>query len=233
MKTRKLGALLLAVAAICAVTAGSAYAGNFVESGSAAYIGPSPGTKLTGSKVLITEVVSGTKMTLTTKIAGTQIKTEATGYNCLGCTIENSGTNAVGHGSLEATGVKVVEPSNCEDGPTIISKKVRAILGMKKGSSTVATIKFEPAEGTTFEIAELKGATCPIAGTYKVTGAVYAEVVNFTGVFAKTQKLRFSPAIQTEAGEEGALRFGANPAFVTAEAQGSLEGGIEWAAKEK
>lgn len=233
MNYRKFGMFFLAVIAISAIAASSASAGNFVESGSAAYIGPSPGTKLVGSKVLKTEVVAGTKMTLSTTVAGTPIKTEATGYNCLGCTIENSGTNAVGHGSLEATGVKVVEPSNCEDGPTIVSKKVTAVLGMKKGSSTIATIRFAPTEGTTFETAELKGATCAIAGTYKVTGSVYAEVVNFTGVFAKTQRLKFSPAIQTDAGEEGSLRFGANPAFVTAEAQGSLEGGVEWAAKEK
>jgi hypothetical protein len=233
MNCRKVGILFLAVTAVCAIAASSAYAANFVESGSAAYIGPSPGTKLTGTKVLKTEVVPETKMTLSTTVAGIAIKTEAKGYNCLECTIENSGTNAVGHGALEAKEVRVVEPAKCEDGPTIVSKKVRAVLGMKKESSTIATIKFEPAEGTTFETAELKGAECAIAGTYKVTGSVYAEVVNFTGVFAKTQKLRFSQAIQTDAGGAGALQFGANAAFVTAEAQGSLEGGSEWAAKEK
>lgn len=233
MNRRKIGTLFLAAIAVCAITASSAYAGNFEESGSAAYIGPAPGTKLVGSKGLKTEVIPETKMTLSTTVAGVPIKTEATGYNCLSCTIENSGTNAVGHGALEATGVKVVEPAKCEDGPTIVSKKVTAVLGMKKGSSTIATIRFAPTEGTTFETAELKGAECAIAGTYKVTGAVYAEVVNFTGVFAKTQRLKFSQAIQTDAGEAGSLKFGANAAWVTAEAQGSLEGGVEWAAKEK
>lgn len=231
MNRRKFGVLFLALIAISAIAASSASAGNFEESGSAAYIGPAPGTKLTTTRVLKTEVVSEALMQMTTTIGGTPIKTAATGYSCLECTIENSGANAVGAGKLEATGVHMVEPAKCEDGPTIISNKVKAVLGMKKGSSTIATIKFEPASGTTFETAKISG--CAIAGSYIVKGVVYAEVVNFTGVFAKNQRLRFSPAIQTDAGEEGSLRFGANPAFITAEAQGSLEGGVEWAAKEK
>lgn len=233
MSYRKFVTALLAVVVVGAIVANSAWAeGAFVESGSAAYIGPSPGTKLTGTKVLKTSLVPGALLQMETVIAGTPIRTEATGYNCLGCTIENSGTNAVGHGKLEATGVHIVEPASCEDGPTIVSKQVKALLGMKKGSTTVATIKFEPAEGTTFETAEIR--KCPIAGTYKVTGAVYAEVVNFTGVFAVNQRLKITKAIQTEAsGEASGLKFGANPAYVTATAEGSLEGGVEWAAKEK
>lgn len=231
MDYRKIGTLFLAVIAACAVAASSASAGNFEESGSAAYIGPSPGTKLTGSKVLKTEVIPESVMQMTTTVGSknTPIKTEATGYSCLECKIENSGTNAVGKGKLEATGVHMVEPAGCKDGPTIFSEPVKAVLGMKKGSSTIATVKFEPASGTLFEEAEIEG--CAIAGTYPVKGSVIAEVVNFTGVFAKTQRLKFSQAIQTDAG--GSLSFGGHAAFVTAEAQGSLEGGVEWAAKEK
>jgi hypothetical protein len=235
MSYRKFAIALLAVVVVGAIAASSSWAaGSFEESGSAAYIGPAPGTKLTGSKVLKTKLVSGALLQMETVIAGTPIKTEATGYSCIGCTIENSGTNAVGKGKLEATGVHIVEPSNCEDGPTITSKQVRAVLGMKKGSSTIATIKFEPLEGTTFETAEIKGSSCPIAGLYKVTGAVYAEVVNFTGVFAVNQRLKITKAIQVEAsGETSALKFGASPAYVTATAEGYLEGEQQWAAKEK
>jgi len=222
------------VIAVCAVAAGNASAENeFVESGGAVYIGPSPGTKLTGSKVLNTEVVTGTKMLLTTTIAGVKIVTEATGYSCIECTIENSGTNAIGHGHVKATGVHVIEPAQCEDGSsTVESKPVTATLGMNK-AGTKATVRFAPTSGTTFEITELKGAECAIAGTYKVTGTVFAEVVNVTGVFAKSQELVTSQAIQQSAGTANSLSFGANPAYGSGIARGSLEGVSEWAAKEK
>jgi hypothetical protein len=101
-------------------------------------------------------------------------------------------------------------------------------------AGTKATIKFVPTSGTTFETTELTGVECPIAGTYKVTGTVFAEVVNATGVFAKNQELKTSQAIQESAGSTtNTLKFGANLAYGTGVARGSLEGVSEWAAKEK
>ena len=57
-------------------------------------------------------------------------------------------------------------------------------------AGTVATIEISPKAGSTtaFATVELTG-TCANAGLYKVTGVVYAQATNATGVFANVQEL--------------------------------------------
>jgi hypothetical protein len=97
-------------------------------------------------------------------------------------------------------------------------------------AGTVATIKISPKEGTTFATVELTG-SCANAGLYKVTGSVFAQAKNATGVFAKTQELTVSEAIQLSAGTKTSLKFGENGAFIN----GGIErtAAVEWAGKEK
>jgi hypothetical protein len=74
------------------------------------------------------------------------------------------------------------------------------------------------------------GASCPIAGLYKLTGTFFAEEANATGVFAKSQKMKFSKAIQESAGTATSLKLGENGAFLTGEVNKLAQ--VEYAGKE-
>jgi hypothetical protein len=130
------------------------------------------------------------------------------------------------------SGVTVSGPAavGCSTPTTITTKELTGKLGMNK-AGTVTTIEITPKAGvgTTFALVELLTA-CPDAGIYKVTGVLYAQSKNATGVFAKTQELSFSKAIQEDAGTATSLKFGINAAFIN----GSLAGtaAVEWASKE-
>jgi hypothetical protein len=102
---------------------------------------------------------------------------------------------------------------------------------MKAGSSTVATMKLAPESGSTFATIELTGEKCPIAGLYKLTGTVFAEMSNATGTFGKKQPIKFSKAIQESAGTASSLKFGENAATLTGEINMSSE--TEFAVKQE
>ena len=121
--------------------------------------------------------------------------------------------------------------NECSTPNVVSSKNLRGTVGMKKGSSTVATIKFVPESGATIETIEITGAECPVAGLYKVTGAIYGEVSNATGVFSKKQPIKFSQAIQESAGSATSLKFGENAAFMTGTVNINSE--TEFAAKKE
>ena len=73
----------------------------------------------------------------------------------------------------------------CSTPSTITSKELKGVLGMNK-AGTIATIKITPKGTAAFATVELTG-TCANAGLYKVTGIVYAQATNATGVFNITQ----------------------------------------------
>jgi hypothetical protein len=234
MSFKKLGMALLAVVVLGAIAANSAFAANeYKETGGAWYTGASPGTKLAeGSTKTLTTTAVGTQK-LQTTVATSPLDITATGVECVSCVIKNTGSTATIDGTLKFTSVTVSEPTGCSvEGGTVTTKALTAVLGMKNGSSTIATLKFSPESGTTFATVVLTGTSCPIAGTYKVTGSQFAEATNATGVFAASQEIKLSAAIQEQAGEAGSLKFGANAAVLTGALKGSI-GGTEWAGKEK
>ena len=244
MCLKKLGAVLLAVFALGAISASSAFATEeWSEGTSAWYTGASPGTKLAESKKageneLGLKASAATALQLESTIGSPAVpfKLEASGLECVGCTIKNiAGPHAVATGKLKFTGVKLIEPNAavCTSSTTVESKLLEAIKGMKKGSSTVGLIQFKPEEGETFATVTIEGATCPIAGTYKVTGTVWARPANATGVFAVNQPIELSKAIQQGAGTTTSLKFGANPAWLIGKANNELTSGAQWASKEK
>ena len=234
MSLKKLGVALLAVFALGAFVASSAFAAEeFKEPGSAWYTGASPGTKLSEStKPTLTTTAIGTQK-LETTVATLPLKLTATGVKCTSCVIENVGTTAKATGTLEFTGVTVDEPLKCSTTSTITSKALTATVGMKGTSTTIATLKFTPTSGTTFATVELTGSECPIAGLYKVTGTAFAEASNATGVFGKTQEIKLSKTIQESAGTSTSLKFGENSAILTGALNGSLGGTTEFAAKKE
>jgi hypothetical protein len=180
----------------------------------------------------LTTTANGTQ-TLETTVAGTPLKLTATGVGCTSCVIKNVGTAAKAEGTLVFSGVAVSEPAGCSTTSTITSKALTAVVGMNS-AKTLATLKFTPTAGSTtaFATVELTGASCPIAGLYKVTGTAFAQAVNATGVFGATQEIKLSKAIQESAGAASSLKFGENSAILTGALKGSI-GGTEFAAKER
>lgn len=248
MSFRKLGMALLVVVALGAIAANSASAAeNWSEGTSAWYTGASPGTKLkeksgetpAETKVLKTKIDPETKLSLLSSVGGEELTIDATGVNCLSCTIENvTGPHAIAHGELEFTGVTLAKPDAtvCSVATTITTKPLTATVGMKKGSTTIDTVRFAPTAGSTaaFATVTFLGASCPIAGSDKVTGVAYGEALNPTGTFAKLQTVKFSEAIQKDAQlVANELKFGTNPAYLIGTVSNFLSPEIEFAVKEK
>ena len=229
MSLKKLSLALLAVVVLGAVAANGAYATNeFKETGGAWYTGASPGTKLpAGTTKALTATAVGIQKAETT-LSGTPLDITATGISCVSCVIKNVGTAATIEGKLEFTGVTVSAPVGCTvPGGTILTNSLTAVLGMNT-AGTVATLKFAPQSGATLAAFTLD---CP-TGTYKLSGVIFAQATNVTGMFAANQEFKFSRAIEESAGEASSLKFGENIAFLTGGFKASI-GATEWAGKEK
>jgi hypothetical protein len=202
------------------------------------YTGAQPGTKLVGTQAVETSLVSE-KLTFNTTVAGISTKFTAAGLECSGCKIENragtgenkANTEAVFSGALSYTGLKMSSPSNCSMASTVKSKSLTGVVGGEKGSSTKATFRLAPTEGATFATIELTGASCPLAGLYKMTGQEFGEFVNPLGVDAKTQRFRINQSLQEILGRSASLKFGENPLSVIGEV--NMSSAVEFQAKEK
>jgi hypothetical protein len=226
MSIKKFGAALVAVLALTAIAASSASA-TVSTTAAQWYTGASPGTTLAG-ETAVTGSPSGTT-TLEGEIAGKKVKLSTSTFNCVGCKIKNSAvetagtaTIATGEGQIEYTGVTVVEPTVCTvhtagvagDG-TIITKPLK-IHGDWMDTNTEnkhAFLQFIPKTGSVFASLEFTGTNCPIAGPDNVTGTVFGESTNNTGVQAVTQPLKFSAAVQSTTG--ASLKLGVNAATLT------------------
>jgi hypothetical protein len=208
-------------------------ANQYEESPSSWYTGASPGTKLAEGTTKAISTEAATKLTLESTVSGKHLDLTAFGLECSGCVIKNVGTKAIAEGSLRFKEVALTEPepTNCGVTGTIETKKLKATIGMQKGSATIATIKFVPESGTTIASLEITGAKCTIAGTYNLTGAFYAEATNATGVFGKSQPIKLSQLIQETAGSPTSMKLGESNAFLTGTA--NLNAEVEYAAKEK
>jgi hypothetical protein len=232
MSLKKFGVALLTVFVLGAIAANSAFATNaFVGGGTWNVGGPKLKEGEANAKELTTK--ANGKTSLVTSIAGVRMDLTAPEISCLGCKIDNTaGTVATIDGVLSFTEVTVSEPAGCAvEGGKVETKPLTATLGMG-GAGTKATLKFVPKEGTTFALVVLTGTSCPIAGTYKVTGTQFGEASNATGVFAETQEVKTSAAIQESAGEAGSLKFGANPAVLTGALKGTLTSKEKWGGEE-
>ena len=235
MSLKKLGVALLVVFMLGAIAANSAFAENEWRSENEKgqwYTGASPGTKLAVGTTVDVTVAGGASAIVGALGGGVVIRFDSTSTTGLTCSVLDSTTTdaTISCVALVFHGVTVSGPgaTGCSTPSTITTKELKGVLGMNK-AGTIATFKVTPKEGTTFATIELTG-TCANAGLYKVTGTVYAQATNATGVFAKTQKLTFSEAIQKSAGTATSLKFGENGAFLS----GGLEAtaAVEWAGKE-
>jgi hypothetical protein len=214
------------------------------------YTGASPGTTLpVGTDEAINleliEHNAEKKVTFTTTIAGQSLKLTATALSCSDCKITNkevtekAGAIAYGTGTVIFENVTVSEPAGCTvSSETGVAGKVNTKLlelhsdWMDTDTSTKkGFIQIRPDNGgTTFAQFSLAGGGCEaIAGAYNVTGSLFHESKNDTGVFATTHDCTFSAAVQATAG--AGLKVGANVATLTGSVRSKLASGKSFAVK--
>jgi hypothetical protein len=118
------------------------------------------------------------------------------------------------------------------EGGKVTTKPLNAVVGMNT-AGTKTTLRFTPQSGTTFATVALTGTSCAVAGEYRVTGTQFAQASNATAVFAASQEITTSQAIQESAGTATSLKFGANAAILTGAVRGKLAGEPSWGAKKR
>jgi hypothetical protein len=241
MTIRKLGLSLVAVLVIGALMASSAF-GAVETVGAKWFTGSSP-TELTGSKSITAKMIEdpglGVLSKFNTEIGGLPVELTSTEIECSGCTIENKevtskpGKVAFGSGKIVFKNVTAMLPENCtvksEAGVAgEVGTKALNIHGDFMDTNTENKhdfVEFVPqaGAGTTFAQFKLSGAGCSaIAGTYNVTGTVFGESVNNTGVGAAEQGLILGSAVQATTGSE--LKVGVKSATLTGRASFSIGG---------
>ena len=213
MSLKKIGMALVAVLALGAVMANTAF-GAATTTDVQWYLN---GSSLSASQAVTSGLV-GTA-TLETEVGETPLKLASTGLECVDCTIFNFGSSAKGEGELKFTGVSVVTPSGCE----VIGGAVQTNELKVDADYMIETknyVRLAPV-GAAAALAGLTlkakmGKTCAISGPYLVKGSVFVKSQNATGVGATKQFVNSSGPINTEAG--GELKFGLETATLTGEA---------------
>lgn len=190
------------------------------------YTGASPGTKLAGTQTVQSSLASE-NLTFNTTVFGLATKFTASGIECLGCKIENRAgtgenvgkTEAVFTGELLLNGMKMLSPTGCSMASTLKTKAMVGVIGGEKGSATKATLRLGQKEGTGWIVGniELTGASCPIAGPWRILGNEFGEFANPLGVNSKTQRFRLSQSAQENLGSPTSLKFGENALIVNGE----------------
>lgn len=234
MRLSKLGIGLMAVLAIAAVTASSAFAGTVTqastwkvgEAGTALKSGESR-----AAKCHLEEEGAGGKAKLNAQAFGGLIQVEltATGIECVEATINQTTVGGVAMaedaGKIRFTGVSVMEPAECTVPSTLTTNKLKTKIEMHSGSGAEGEIvfdRFEPETGNVF--IEIPFSNCAIAGNQPVEGSVYGQSGLKTGQLSAQQTLTFSSAVNTTAG--GTLQFAGEPASLTANVINELTTGV-------
>jgi hypothetical protein len=217
MRLRKLGAALLVAAALGAVLASGALAAA-TTTDVQWFTGSGTGTVLSGSEAMGSAAVGSA--TFKTKASGNEYELEATGINCIGCTITNTGSTAVGSGELEFTGVKVLKPAGCTTPTTVKTKPLSIQADWMIGTANY--IKFEPTAGSTTQFATVTISGCALATSLVPKGTVFVQSANGTGVPKVEQEVLSSELINSTAG--GSLKVGLEPASLNGKAKFKMTG---------
>ncbi len=194
------------------------------------YTGTAPGMTLNEDRALTATVgshpVIGNRFSLFTEVGGISLDLTMTGLECVACKITNAeitnkaGAAAMGKGKLKFTGVTADNPEGC----TIRNGSSNGTAGTIETKPLVFHAdwmhegkwfqQWLPEAGHVYAVIWIGGGGCAsIEGAYELTGTLFSEAKNATGVQAAAQEFIFSPAIETTTGAE--LKFDANPAELT------------------
>lgn len=222
---RAVGLVVVAAMAFSAVAAGSASALTWYTR--------SPETAFTNGQEETVTPSATSGFVLEGSVGSTPLKIEASTLTGESTKIKQSGSVAADSGRLIFKNLTVKEPATCTAPTEIKTTELKSELVPVAGLTSGLADKFLPVSGELFTTFKL-GGSCAIAGTIiqvKTTKGVFGET-NAVGVYATSQKLVFSPAINSTAG--GNLFTGANAAKLSGQGANVLSGvnaGKEWAAK--
>jgi hypothetical protein len=205
MNLKKFGMTLVAILVLGAVVASSAFGAAGTKD--ATWRVGASGSELVGSE---TVTASGSNE-FVFFWGETPVVLNSTGLECLECKIENVSGNGVGSGKLKFTGVTVSSPATCAvSGGAVTTLALKVNAGFMEGTTNY--VQFAPNSGTTFATVTLKegSGVCPLSGSYIVSGKVYVQSNNATGVYEKEQTVKSSGTINSTAG--GELKFGSKNA---------------------
>lgn len=175
------------------------------------------GAEMTGSESL---AATGSAELVTT-VGGTPLRLQMSALNCVFCSISNSFSTAVGEGELEYPFVTALTPATCAvSGSSIRSRPLRLKADYMEGSTNYWL--FEPRTGTTVATVKLiaGSGSCPLAGSYIVSGKLFVQSSNSTGTLVRQQTVTSSGFINSFAG--GELKFGSSSAELNGSATFSL-----------
>jgi hypothetical protein len=241
MSIKKFGATLVAVLALAGLAATSASA-TISTTAAEWYTGAAPGTTLPVGTSKAVTASAGVVWSFTSTLLEAPVKLTATGIECVSCVIKNEAVTsktppvAVGEGKIKFTGVTVDTPAGCTvetaglatPNPGTVEAlplKIHADWMDTTVTNQKAFVQIFPVTAPNF--AQLRftaetGKSCPLSGPYNVTGSLFGESTNNTGVQAASQGLNFNATIQTTAG--ASLLWGAKPATLSGSASFEMGG---------
>jgi hypothetical protein len=226
MNVKKFGTALVVILALGAVMASSAFAAAEEKAAPWQVFKEIKEEKEVFAPLAESETVSSTGSgELVTTVGETPLVLKSTGLECLECKIENSGGKSIGTGKLKFTGVTVSSPATCAvSGGAVTTLALKVNAGFMGGAGSGNTVLFQPSSGSTFATVTLKegSGSCPLSGSYIVSGKVFVRSNNSTGTYAVSQTVTSSGAINAEGG--GELKFGSKAAELNGTGTFSLSG---------
>jgi hypothetical protein len=203
-RLRRLAAASLALVAVGAILASSAFA--TATTTAANWYTSTTGTLLTGSATLTASASGVTK--IATVISGEPVEIQANSVSCVGCSISNS-PGAHGTGKLRFSGLTFLHP-----GPpcTVATPIETAALTIEADwmEGTGALVRFVPTGGSTGTFMSI---TLSCLGTFPIKGNVFGKTTAPTSTQTALQEIQFTPAGNLSAG--GMLAAGGETATLT------------------
>jgi hypothetical protein len=150
------------------------------------------------------------------EIGTTPLKIEMASAECVSCSIYNESGLAKGKGTIRFKHAIVASPAACKlwSEEEIITEPMKTDGTYRTSLNTWTFLEPATAETPLIEFKLVKGSgSCPIEGNYKVTGNLFMEWANPPGVYATTQSVSTSAAINAEGG--GSLSIGSKAASLT------------------
>jgi hypothetical protein len=229
MSLKKFGAALIAVLALGAVMASSAFALPTTPVGTQLYVN---GVKKAAGASESLVCSAGTPLILKGTVAGAATEIKAKKLTCAGAKLNQVGTG----GMVEAVGklvfseLEVLKPAGCKTAASIETAELKARIFTEGALTTY--VRFAPKAETTEteQFAVVPLTECAAEGKYPAKGVVFGKANN-TGVEVTPQPVVFSEANQKAGG--GKLTLGTNEAQISGEGLNALESGLKFKTEAK
>ncbi len=242
MSLKRLGIAMMAVLALGAVFATSAFAGTPTTrkaswtTGTTKNANTIPTGKGNAKAIKCRKTAASPNFTLTVTIAGLPVEFTASGVECVNATIYNEVVGGVPHakatGKVKFTGVKIVKPEGCKTPATVETNLLEGEVLMVESGGVVSPKPFfksapDAAAGVT-NFTTLKIEECVLEGNYPIKGFTYCEGTNATEVHSEQQECTDNATTAAQS----ALTLGPSPAVFKGEITAELTAGGSFGAEE-